>query len=177
MNKVFIGQSMDGYIAGPNGELDWLESIPNPDGSDMGYHAFMQSVDALLMGRNTFEIVCGFDMEWPYQKPVFVLSNSLTEIPEEYQEKAFLVKGEIPDVLEEIQEKGFHDLYIDGGKLIQSFLRAGRIDEMTISTLPIVLGKGISLFGEVGVRTDFELISSQVHLGQIVMNHYRKKLS
>ena len=175
MNKVYVGQSLDGFIAGPNGELDWLESIPNPEGSDMGFHAFMESVDALLMSRNTFEVVCGFDMDWPYQKPLFVLSNSLEAIPEKYSEKAFLLKGEPSLVLKEIHEKGFHDLYIDGGKLIQSFLKSGLIDEMTISTLPIVLGKGISLFGEVGIRKDFELISSEVDLGQIAMSRYRKK--
>ena len=65
-----------------NGGIDWLYSIPNPTNDDMGYNAFMSGIDALVMGRKTFETVCGFDIDWPYEKPVFVLTNSLTEIEE-----------------------------------------------------------------------------------------------
>ena len=75
-NIVFIGRSLDGFIAGKNGELDWLEMIPNPDNVEMGFVSLMQEIDAVVMGKTTFEVVCSFDGEWPYMKHVFVLSNS-----------------------------------------------------------------------------------------------------
>ena len=92
-NSVFIATSLDGYIADKNGGIYWLHSTPNPDNDDLGYGTFMTQIDALVIGRTTFETVCGFDMDWPYTKPVFVLSNSMTSIPKEYKEKAVLVKS------------------------------------------------------------------------------------
>ena len=76
-NKVFIATSLDGHIADKNGEIDWLHAIPNPDNIDMGYQDFITQIDAIVMGRNTFETVCNFDMDWPYEMPVFVLSNTV----------------------------------------------------------------------------------------------------
>ena len=75
-NIVYIATSLDGYIADKDGGLDWLNSIPNPENVDLGFANFMERIDALVMGRATFETVCGFDVEWPYPKPVFVLSNT-----------------------------------------------------------------------------------------------------
>ena len=80
-NLVFIATSLDGCIADKNGGLDWLHSIPNPENEDMGYPAFISQIDALVMGRTSFETVCGFDVDWPYSQPVFVLSNTLDTIP------------------------------------------------------------------------------------------------
>lgn len=173
-NFAYIGTSLDGYIADKNGGLDWLERIPNPDHNDMGYGAFTSQIDALVWGRNTFETVCGFDMEWPFQKPVFVASKSLNEFPEKLKDKVQLVSGSIPEILSTIHKRGYHRLYIDGGKLIQSFLAEDLIDEMTITIIPTLLGSGISLFGELIEKLDFELIKSQVFLGHIVQNHYRR---
>ena len=90
-NSVFIGVSIDGYIADRNGGLEWLDMIPNTENSDMGYIEFTSDIDALVMGRTTFETVLGFDVDWPYEKPVFVLSTTLDEIPESHNGKAFLV--------------------------------------------------------------------------------------
>lgn len=174
-NKVYIGTSLDGYIADKNGALDWLDSIPNPNGESMGYFEFMSGIDALVMGRTTFETVCGFDVEWPYQKPVFVLSNSLTEIQESHKDKAFLVKGDLKEVLAHIHEKGYKSLYIDGGRTIQNFLKEDLIDEITITTIPILLGGGFSLFGELNERQMFELVESKVYLDQIVQSHFKRK--
>lgn len=174
-NSVFIATSLDGFIADKDGGLDWLNSIPNPENIDMGYNSFTNQIDAFVMGRITFETVCGFDIEWHYQKPVFVLSNSLQEIPENLKEKVFLVKGTLPEVLEQIHRKGFHKLYIDGGKTIQSFLREDLIDEMIITTIPILLGSGFSLFGELTKQLNFECVSSKIFLNQIVQCHFRRK--
>lgn len=174
-NKVFIARSLDGFIAGKNGEIDWLDMIPNPDGLDLGYYKFMAGIDALVMGRTSFETVCGFDMEWPYKVPVFVLSKTLNSIPKKYSDKVELVNGSIQEVLQTIHKKGFGRLYIDGGKTVQSFLKEDLIDELIITTIPILLGGGIPLFGELSKPLKFEHVESQVLLNEMVQNHYRRK--
>lgn len=174
-NIVFIATSLDGYIAGPNGELDWLHSIPNPEQKDTGFEALLQEIDALVMGRVTFETVIGFGVPWPYPKPVFVWSNSLKSIPEPYQDKAFLVKGSLEEVLESIHQQGFQHLYIDGGTTVQSFLAEDLIDELRITQVPILLGKGIPLFGELKQPLQWEHIQTVVYLEQLVQSHYRRK--
>lgn len=174
-NKVFIATSLDGYIADENGGIDWLHSIPNPENNDMGYVEFIHQIDALVMGRTTFETVCGFDMDWPYQKPVFVLSNSMTGIPEEYKDKAELVKGTLNEILQQIHKKGYYSLYIDGGRTIQSFLKEDLIDEMTITIIPYLLGGGIPLFAELPERLEFELVDSKIYLDKVVQNHFVRK--
>jgi len=174
-NIVFIATSIDGFIADKEGGLDWLHSIPNPDINDMGYGELIDRVDALIMGRVTFETVCGFDCDWPYTKPVFVLSNSLKNIDEKYKDKVQLVNGDIKDVVKELNHKGFKILYIDGGTTIQSFLKEDLIDEMIITTIPILLGGGFPLFNETPNKLSFELKESKVFLNQIVQNHFIRK--
>nr|CRH05645.1 conserved protein of unknown function [include conserved C-terminus domain of the bifunctional deaminase-reductase] [Candidatus Magnetococcus massalia] len=174
-NSVFIATSLDGYIADKQGGLDWLHSIPNPEKRDLGFVAFMQSVDALVMGRNTFEVVCGFECDWPYDKPVFVLSNSLREIPSAYSDKATLMQGTPHEVVEKLDVMGLSKRYIDGGITIQRFLQAGLIDEMTITQLPILLGGGSPLFGKLNASVDWELVSSRIELNAMVQSHYRRR--
>lgn len=173
-NSVFIATSLDGYIADKNGGLDWFQSIPNPDHDDMGYAEFTSEIDALVMGRVTFETVVGFDMPWPYNKPVFVLSDQLKEIPESHSGKAFLVRGTLPEILNQIYEKGYERLYIDGGTTIRNFLKADLIDEMILTTIPILLGGGASLFADLPTTMNFELVGSEIFLNQIVQSHYKR---
>ena len=174
-NSVFIATSLDGYIADQNGGIDWLHMIPNPDNDDMGYTEFSNTIDALVMGRTTFETVCGFDIDWPYQKPVFVLSNTLQDVPESHKGKAFLVKGTLTQVLNHIHQQGYHHLYIDGGTTIQGFLKEDLIDDIHITTIPILLGGGAPLFSELIKSLEFEFVSSKVFLNQLAQNHYRRK--
>ncbi|MDY2587778.1 dihydrofolate reductase family protein [Winogradskyella aquimaris] len=174
-NSVFIATSLDGYIADKNGGIDWLHTIPNPEHDDLGYVEFNNEIDALVMGRTTFETVCCFDIDWPYDKPVFVLSNKLKGIPEAYKGKAFLVKGTLTEILDQINEKGFNRLYIDGGTTIRSFLKEDLIDEMVITTIPILLGGGASLFSELPNALQFELVGTKTYLNQITQNHYKRK--
>lgn len=141
----------------------------------MGYVEFNQEIDALVMGRITFETVLGFDVDWPYDKPVFVLSNTLKEIPESHKDKAFLVKGVLTDIVHQIHEKGFNRLYIDGGTTIRNFLKEDLIDEMVITTIPILLGGGSSLFTDLPNELIFELIGTKTYLNQITQNHYKRK--
>ena len=175
-NSVFIATSLDGYIADKNGGLDWLYTIPNPDNNDMGYAAFTESIDALVMGRTTFETVCGFDCDWPYQKPVYVLSNTLKEIPKSHQGKALLIKGSLTEILEKIHQKGHHKLYIDGGTTIQGFLKEDLVDEMIITKIPVLLGGGFSLFSELPKPINFELVAAKTFLNQVTQNHYKRKV-
>jgi len=174
-NIVYIATSLDGYISDKEGGLEWLHSIPNPDNLDLGFSDFLESVDALIMGRNTFETVCSFDVEWPYPVPVFVLSNTMTSIPEGYKDKADIVSGPLSQIIESLNVKGFKRLYVDGGKTIQSFLKADFIDEMIITQLPILLGGGVPLFGDMNEALDFEHVTTQVYLDAMVKTHYRRK--
>ncbi len=173
-NSVYIATSIDGYIADKDGGIDWLDMVSIPEGEDMGYYAFMENIDALVMGRNSFETVLGFDVDWPYTKPVFVLSNSLSVIPKSHREKAFPVSGELTEVLHMIHNRGFLRLYIDGGVTIQSFLSEDLIDELILTTIPIILGGGIPLFGDLRQRLAFEHIGTKVFADQLIQRHYRR---
>jgi dihydrofolate reductase len=174
-NCVFIATSLDGYIADKQGGIEWLDLIPNTNHDDMGYFAFINEIDALVMGRASFETVLGFGIEWPYTKPVFVLSSTLKAIPEDLADRVFHIHGTIPENLERIHALGHFRLYIDGGKTISSFLREDLIDEMIITRIPILLGGGAPLFGDLPQQLEFELISSKTYLHQITQHHYKRK--
>ncbi len=173
-NKVFIATSLDGFIADKNGNIDWLHSVPNPNKDDMGYKEFMSNIDALIMGRTTFETVCGFDCDWPYDKPVYVLSNKLNKVPIELVNKVEIVKGDLNDVLDKIHQKEHYNLYIDGGKTIQSFLQADLINEITITIIPIILGGGVPLFSDTSKALEFECVSSKIFIEKVVQNRYKR---
>ena len=174
-NYIFIARSLDGYIADREGGVEWLHEIPNPDNLDMGYNKFMERIDAIVMGRKTFEVVLGFGIPWPYTKPVYVVSSVLKSIPEELDGKVQLVNGSINEILLYINGKGDTRLYIDGGTLIQSFLKEDLIDEMIISTIPVLIGGGVPLFRELEKKLQFEHVKSQVFLNAITQDTYRRK--
>ena len=171
-NIVYIATSLDGFIADQNNQIDWLHDIPNPEGSDFGFADFMNEIDALVMGRNTFEMVASFDCEWPYIKPVYLLSTTMQSVPEAYEGKVFLVNGEIEEIVAQLNQQGLQRLYIDGGKTIQSFLEKDLIDEMIITTIPIILGGGIPLFGALSAPLKFKHQSATRIVDCLVKNHY-----
>lgn len=171
-NSVFIATSLDGYIADKNGGIDWLHAIPNPDQNSMGYVEHFDRIDAMVMGRNTLDMVLSFGIDWPYSKPVFVLSNTMASVPGGYEDKVFLVKGPLKEVLEQIHTKGFMNLYIDGGVTIQNFLKEDLIDEMIITTIPVLLGGGSPLFGNIESPLDFTCVKTETFLDAIVQNHF-----
>lgn len=174
-NIVFIAKSLDGYIAGKNGDLDWLLSVPNPDHVETGFGPLMDEVDAIVMGKNTFDFLLGYEGDWPYTKPVFVLSNSLKTVPERFAGKVTLLSGSPTAVLKSIHEMGLYRLYIDGGRTIQSFLELDMIDELRITTIPILLGGGAPLFGNLSTTLMFEHVKTEVFLGELVQSWYRRK--
>ena len=170
-NYVYIAESLDGFIATPDGGIEWLLDTPNADGSDYGYDDFLSGIDALVMGRNSFEKVLTFD-EWPYAKPLFVLSNSLDTVPRIAGAKIDIVSGDIKRVVERLAEIGYRNLYIDGGKVVQSFLKEDLIDEMIITRIPILIGDGIPLFGKLSVVRKFRHIKTEILGDSLVKSHY-----
>ncbi len=170
-NYVYIAMSLDGFIATVGGGLDWLNDIPNPDQSDYGFADFMSKIDAVVMGRNTYEKVLTFG-EWVYDKPVFVFSNSLDRVPDDISDKAEIVKGNVNTVVEQLNSRGFHNLYVDGGKTIQSFLSADLIDHLIITHVSILLGDGIPLFGKVTKHMKFDQVKTEVLNKALVQSHY-----
>ena len=170
-NYVYIATSLDGYIATIDGGLDWLNESPNPEQSDYGFAEFMDGIDALVMGRNTFEMVVSFGV-WPYDVPVFVLSHSLERVPEGYADKAEIVSGNLHEIVERLEQRGYRRLYIDGGVTIQSFLQQDLIDEMIITRIPVVLGGGIPLFGELAHSLKFSHVQTDVYNNALVKSRY-----
>lgn len=175
MNKVFIATSIDGYIATMDNQLDWLNMIPNPNDDDMGYISMISSIDAIVMGRKTFETVANFGGPWPYEKRVFVLSNTLTNLSTEWDDKVEILSGSLQDVIRHLNGRGYDHLYIDGGQTVSSFLEADLIDELILTTIPIILGKGIPLFNPIDKMLRFSLIQTSIFLEQIVQRHYRRE--
>ena len=167
---MYIATSLDGFIATKDGGIDWLSEIPNPEKSDYGYSAFMSGVDALVMGRNTFEKVVSLG-RWPYDKPVFVLSHTLDKVPEEVVGKAEIIGGPIKAITKHLSQRGYYHLYVDGGRVIQSFLEADAIDEMIITQVPTLLGDGIPLFGKLARRLTFRLKKTKIY-DNLVQSHY-----
>jgi len=172
-NSVYIATSLDGYIATSNGDIEWLNNFPNPTGSDFGYHEFIDGIDAIIMGRKTFGMVSTFS-PWPYNKKVFVLSHTMKEIRPDLVDQAELVSGDVKTIVKKLHKAGYHNLYIDGGKAIQSFLKKDLIDELIISKIPILLGEGIPLFSADHPMMRFEHCSTEVFEGGLVKSHYKK---
>ena len=145
-SSVFIATSLDGFIARQNGDLDWLDQANTTvtEGEDCGYTAFMDTVDILIMDRNTYEKVLTF-CPWSYEKPVIVLSRNPIDIPTELTTVTH--SSETPQALHtRLSAEGAKRLYIDGGITIQRFLASGLITDLTITLIPVILGEGIPLF-------------------------------
>lgn len=152
--SVHIATSLDGLIARENGGLDWLPGAQEGDGADgdsgdedYGFKEFLDSVDVLVMGRNTYEAVLSFG-QWPYgSKRVVVLASKPVEIPNGLAGTVESRSCSPAELVKDLAESGANHLYIDGGKTIQGFLNAGLIQEITITKIPVLIGSGIPLFG------------------------------
>jgi len=158
---AYIATSLDGMIADSDGGVDWLHELPNPDQSDYGFAEFMEGMDAILMGRKTFEVVQSFG-EWPYTKPVYVLSHHLKEIPAGYEGRIQLVKGPIREVVWQIEQEAGPNLYVDGGTVIQHCLTSNCLSRLVITTVPILLGKGIPLFAPSDRRVPLQHVQTEI---------------
>ncbi len=172
--SVFIATSLDGFIARLNGDIDWLTGGEQSEsGEDYGYKAYFDSIDMLVMGRNTYEKVASFS-EWPYgDKPVVVLSSRALPVPERLGGKVETMSGAPGEVVGRLAGRGARRLYIDGGVTIQGFLRAGLIDEMTITRLPALIGEGLPLFGRLDGDIRLEHLGTKSYANGLVQSRYR----
>ncbi len=155
--SVYIAASLDCFIARVDGDLDWLDEANAmvPDGEDCGFSEFMSSVDTLLMGRNTYEKVLSFGV-WPYgDTPVVVLSRNQISFPGHLPATVSHSSESPVELLNRLAAEGVQHVYVDGGLTIQGFLSEGLVDEITITTIPVILGEGIPLFGS--VKNDIHL--------------------
>jgi len=176
---VFIATSLDGFIARPDGTLDWLTGRPeeeetgrhDPD-EDFGYGAFLDTVDAVFMGRATFDVVHGFEGDWPYPKPVYVWTSDPGTVEPKPGADVRAVSGSLEEVLDRLRADGIDRAYVDGGATIRAWLDAGRIDRMTISVVPVLIGEGIPLFGGTAGDIALELESSRAFPGGMVQHTY-----
>lgn len=165
--SIYIAMSIDGYIARKNGGLDWLEYGHSVD-EDYGFKKFIGSIDALVLGRNTYEVVSGFD-KWPYEgKKVIVLSNTLSEVRKE----AELFCGQLTDLASRLHSEGIKRVWVDGGITVSKFLEAGLVDDITISVIAMVLGSGIPLFSTMNREHKCRLISTQSYPSGLVQLKY-----
>lgn len=170
--SVFIATSIDGYIAKKNNDIDWLTKFSPPtdesEDKDCGFSKFFSSVDVLVMGRNSYEVVSHFN-SWPYEgKRVIVLSSTLTSICKQ----AELFKGDITQLIKELHSDGIKHIYVDGGATISQFLNMGLVDQLIISIIPVVLGSGIPLFSKINNDKWCRLISSQAFSNGLVQLKY-----
>jgi dihydrofolate reductase len=158
--SVFVGVSVDGFLARPNGDLDFL---PPDGGEPHGYTEFMAGIDALVIGRGTFETVLGFG-EWPYGKTrVVVLSSGQLDFSKVKDGVVEQMAGEPADIVSKLAARGIHNLYVDGGITIQRFLRAGQIQRLIVTRVPVLIGQGIPLFGS---------LPKDLRLHHVMTRHY-----
>jgi dihydrofolate reductase len=168
--SVFIATSLDGFIAREDGALDWL---PTDGGEPHGYDEFIATVDAIVIGRNTFETVLNFEA-WPYgTKPVVVLSTKPKALRAPEGAVCDMMAGTPAQVVERLSARGFEHLYVDGGLTIQGFLEAGLIQRLIITRIPVLLGRGIPLFGPLSRDVRLEHVSTRSYPSGMVQSEYR----
>jgi dihydrofolate reductase len=162
--SVFVGTSVDGYIARLNHELDFL---PPGGGEPHGYEEFIKSVNALVIGRNTYDKVLSFD-PWPYgNKPVIVLTGRAFTPPSSPEAVVEQMSGSPAEVLSRLAARGWTHVYVDGGITITQFLAAGLVQRLIITRVPVLIGTGIPLFGK---------LPHDVRLEHVATGHYQSGL-
>ncbi|OLB19721.1 MAG: deaminase [Acidobacteria bacterium 13_2_20CM_2_57_6] len=166
--SVFIGTSVDGFIARPNGELDFL-----PEGGEPhGYDEFIASVDAIVIGRKTFETVLAFQA-WPYgDKRVVVLSSRPVDFSAVRGGVVEQMAGPPAEIVSQLAARGIKHLYIDGGVTIQGFLRAGAIQRLIITRVPVLIGEGVPLFGSVPRDIRLRHVATRHYASGLVQSEY-----
>lgn len=170
---AYLGTSLDGFIARKDGDIDWLTQFAN-DEAIHAYEEFMNRIDAIVIGRGTFEKVLTFS-SWPYKRKVFVLSNSVKQLPDTLKDKAILLPMKPEELLRYLSSMGFSTIYVDGGKVIQDFLKKDMIDEMIIAKAPILIGSGIPLFNYIDTDLQFKHIRTAVQSNGLIRSYYERE--
>ena len=168
--SVFIATSLDGFIARLNGDIDWL---PNGESvEEHGYQTLMDSVDVLVMGRNTFELVLSFDA-WPYEsKPVIVLSSRPLTLPSTVPATVEVLQQSPDQLIKTLEARGAKHIYVDGGVTIQRFIAAGLIDRIIITRIPVLIGSGIPLFGKLPHDVTLKHVATRAFASGLVQSEY-----
>lgn len=168
---VFLGVSLDGKIAGPGGDLGWLSIVDTEPPEDTGYEALFARVDALVIGRNSYDAASGF-AEWPYAgKRVIVLTHRPLE--SRHGETAF--SGALATLLGDLAHEGLREIYLDGGDLVRQAIAADLVDTLTISWLPIVLGRGVSLFDDSLPTSRWQLAAVRAFASGLAQARYLRR--
>jgi dihydrofolate reductase len=174
--SVFIGISVDGFIARPDGSFDFLS---HGGEVEHGYEAFFASVDALVIGRGTFETVLAFDT-WPYgEKRVVVLSSRPLDLSTAKGRGAHRVEqmaGNPREIVAKLDAQGVQHAYVDGGVTIQRFLRAGLIQRLVISRVPILIGSGRPLFGALNADVKLRHVATRSYSTGLVQSEYEVEI-
>ena len=179
--SVFLGMSVDGFIARPDGDLAWLTGGGQDDaggaggapddgeGGDFGFAEFVSGVDALVMGRSTYEVIAPL-AEWPYQgKPVHVISTTL----EPGADARITVHRSFDEAVAALTAAGYRRVYVDGGRTVHDFLAAGLVDDLTLSRVPVLIGEGHTPFGPLPADVLLEHVRTQAYRGGMVQTTYR----
>src|SRR5690348_5264346 len=167
--SVFCGVSVDGFLARPNHALDFLDAGGQ---ESHGFEEFYKSVDVLVIGRRTYEVVLTFG-DWPYgKKPVIVLSSHPLDFSKVKGGIVEQMTGEPVEIVKQIKSRGFKHAYIDGGVTIQRFLASGCIDRLVITRVPVLIGAGIPLFGAVPHDIRLRHVASRCYKGGLVQSEY-----
>jgi dihydrofolate reductase len=167
--SAFVGTSLDGFIARPNGDLDFL---PAGGGEPHGYNEFFASVDALVIGRKTFETVLAFE-SWPYgDKRVVVLSSRPLDPSAARGGNVEQMSGPPAEIVARLAASGAHHLYVDGGITIQRFLQAGLVQRLIITRVPVLIGKGVPLFGPLQHDIRLRHVATQEYPSGLVQSEY-----
>ena len=170
MVSVFVGTSVDGFLARPNGDLDFL---PPDGGEPHGYVEFMASVDALVIGRKTFETVLTF-AAWPYgDKRVVVLSSRPVDLSAARGGVVEQMAGPPAEIVSKLAARGVRHIYVDGGITIQGFLRAGLVQRLIITRVPVLIGDGVPLFGSLSRDVRLHHVATQCYPSGLVKSEYR----
>jgi dihydrofolate reductase len=167
---AFVAVSLDGFIARSDGSVDWLD-MPESN-EDYGFSAFMDSIDAMVMGRNTFDTVMAM-REWPYRDtPVIVLTHRSFHASSGFEGLVETMDALPADVAAELDRRGLDRVYIDGGQVIQSFLNTGLLHRMVITTIPVLLGDGIPLFGPTNADVLLRHVDTVAYTDGLVQSTY-----
>lgn len=172
---VMMAISLDGYVARKDHTLDWLMK-QDTQGEDHGFEDFQNSIDVIVMGTGSFKTVLGFD-QWAYTKPVVVLSRSLSaeDVPGHLAGKVEISRLDPVSLMSDFSKRGYECVYVDGGAVVQSFLRAGLVSDMRITLIPILIGSGIRLFGDLEEDIDLVLENVREFKSGLVDLRYRIK--
>lgn len=172
---LYIAASLDGYIAKPDGDLDWLTSFPNPENEDFGYNKLLTEIEVIIMGRATYEALTKMEIAWPYPAyKTFVVSNNPMQLIT--TANTYLITSGLNNFMTEIRNQSNKDIWlVGGGKLIRSLLNYDQIDRIILTIVPTILGSGIPLFSDEMKHSNWKFIHSESYSNGLVKITYDLK--